>query len=72
MTKPEGETMKNLPLRWALPGLVVICALGFTTSSAFSKQEGNLKSKRSHKIEAKKTEGREAGEMPARLELQRK
>lgn len=60
--------MKNLTLRWALPGLVVIGALGFTTSSAFSKQEGKLKSKRSHKIEAERNEGREAGEMPAGLE----
>lgn len=60
--------MKNLTLRWALPGFAVICALGFTTSSAFSKQEGKLKSKRSHQIETKKNEGREAGEMPAGLE----
>ena len=29
----------KLTLRWALPGLVAICALGFTASPALSKQE---------------------------------
>jgi hypothetical protein len=68
MTKAEGETMKKLTLQWALPGLVVICALGFTASPAFSKQEGKLKSKGSQKSDTRKNDGREAGELPSGLE----
>jgi hypothetical protein len=68
MTKTEGETMKKLTLRWALPGLVAICALGFTASPAFSKQEGKFKSKGAQKSEIKKNDGREAGELPSGLE----
>ena len=60
--------MKKLMLQWALPGLVAICALGFTASPAFSKQEGKLKSKGSQKSEIKKNDGREAGELPSGLE----
>jgi hypothetical protein len=41
--------MKKLKFRWALPVLVAICALGFTASPAFSKQDGKLKSKASQK-----------------------
>jgi hypothetical protein len=66
MTKPEGETMKKLTLRWALPGLVAIYALGFTASPAFSKQEGKLKSKGSQKSD--NNNGREAGELPSGIE----
>jgi hypothetical protein len=67
MTKAEGETMKKLTLQWTLPGLVAICALGFTASPSFSKQEGKLKSKGSQKSEIKKNDGREAGELPSGL-----
>jgi hypothetical protein len=68
MTKAEGETMKKFRFRWALPGLVAICALGFTASPAFSKQDGKLKSKGSHKSDNKKNNGREAGELPSGIE----
>jgi hypothetical protein len=68
MTTAEGDTMKKLTLRWALPGLVAICALGFTASPAFSKQEGKLKSKGSQKSVAKTNSGREAGELPSGIE----
>ena len=60
--------MKRLTLRWALPGLVAICALGFTASPAFSKQEGKLKTKGSQKSGTKTNSGREAGELPSGLE----
>jgi hypothetical protein len=66
--KTEGETMKKLTLRWALPGLVAICALGFTASPAFSKQDGKVKSKGSQKSVAKTNSGREAGELPSGIE----
>jgi hypothetical protein len=66
--KTEGETMKKLTLRWVLPGLVAICALGFTASPAFSKQDGKLKSKGSQKSVAKTNSGREAGELPSGIE----
>jgi hypothetical protein len=68
MTKAEGETMKKLTLRWALPGLVAICALGFTASPAFSKEDRKLKSKASHKSDNKKDNGRDAGELPSGIE----
>ena len=60
--------MKRLTLRWALPGLVAICALGFTASPAFSKQEGKLKTKGSQKSGTKTNSGREAGELPSGIE----
>ena len=60
--------MKKLTLRWALPGLVAICALGFTASPAFSKQEGKLRSKGSQTSDIKKNNGREAGELPSGIE----
>jgi hypothetical protein len=60
--------MKRLPLRFALPALVAICALGFSASPAFSKQEGKLKSKGSQKSVTKTNSGREAGELPSGLE----
>jgi hypothetical protein len=68
MTKTEGETMKKLTLWRALPGLMAICALGFTASPAFSKQDGKLESKGSHKSENKKNNTREAGELPSGIE----
>jgi hypothetical protein len=68
MTKVEGETMKKLTLRWTLPGLIAICALGFTASPAFSKQDGKLKLKGSHKSDTKRDNGREAGELPSGIE----
>jgi hypothetical protein len=68
MTKVEGDTMKKLTLRWALPGLVAICALGFTASPAFSKQDGKLNTKGSQKSDIKKNNGREAGELPSGIE----
>lgn len=58
--------MKKLTLRWALPGLVAICALGFTASPAFSKQDG--KSKGSQKSVTKTNSGRDAGELPSGIE----
>jgi hypothetical protein len=60
--------MKKLTLRWALPGLVAIYALGFTASPAFSKQEGKLKSKGSQKSVTRTNTGREAGELPSGIE----
>ncbi len=60
--------MKKLTLRWALPGLVAIYALGFVTSPAFSKQEGKLTSKGSHKSVTRTNSGREAGELPSGIE----
>ena len=60
--------MKTLRFRWALPGLIAVCALAFTTVPAFSMQEGKLKIKGSQKIDAKKADGREAGELPSGLE----
>jgi hypothetical protein len=68
MTKVEGDSMKKLTLRWALRGLVAICALGFTASPAFSKQDGKLKSKGSQKSDIKKNNGRESGELPSGVE----
>jgi hypothetical protein len=59
--------MKKLRLRWALPVLVALCALGFTASPAFSKQDGKLKSKGSQKSD-NKNNGREAGELPSGIE----
>ena len=60
--------MKKLTLRWALPGLVAIYALGFTASPAFPKQEGKLTSKGSQKSLTKTSSGREAGELPSGIE----
>ncbi len=60
--------MKKLTLRWALPVLVAICALGFTASPAFSKLEGKVNSKGSHKSDNKKNNGRDAGELPSGIE----
>jgi hypothetical protein len=60
--------MKKLTLRWALPGLVVIYALGFIASPAFSKQEGKLKVKGSEKSVSKTNSDREAGELPSGIE----
>jgi hypothetical protein len=60
--------MKKLTLRWALPGLVAIYALGFTASPAFSKQDGKLKSKGSQKSVTRTNTGREAGELPSGIE----
>src|SRR5919107_1858726 len=63
--------MKKLALRWALPGLVAIYALGFVASPAFSKQEGKLRSKGSQKGDINKNNGREAGELPSGIERYR-
>ena len=60
--------MKKLTLRWTLPALLAICALGFTASPAFSKQEGKLKSKGSDKSDTKQNNGREAGELPSGIQ----
>lgn len=60
--------MKSLRIRWALPGLITISALGLMASPAFSKQEAKLKSKSSQKSDSKKAESREAGELPSGLE----
>ena len=60
--------MKKLTLRWALPGLVAIYALGFTASPAFSKQDRKLKSKGSQKSVTRTNTGREAGELPSGIE----
>ena len=60
--------MKKLTLRWALPGLVAIYALGFVASPAFSKQEGKLRSKGSQKSVTKESSGREAGELPSGID----
>jgi hypothetical protein len=68
MTKIKGQTMKKLTLRWTLPALLAICALGFTASPAFSKQEGKLKSKGSDKSDTKQNNGREAGELPSGIQ----
>jgi hypothetical protein len=68
MTKIKGQTMKKLTLRWTLPALLAICALGFTASPAFSKQEGKLKSNGSDKSDTKQNNGREAGELPSGIQ----
>ncbi len=47
---------------------MTICALGFTASPGFSKQDGKLKSKGSHKSDNKKDNGRDAGELPSGIE----
>ena len=60
--------MKKLTLRWTLPALLAICALGFTSSPAFSKQEGKLKSKGSDKSDTKQNNGRGAGELPSGIQ----
>lgn len=60
--------MKKLTLWWTLPALLAICALGFTASPAFSKQEGKLKSKGSDKSDTKQNNGREAGELPSGIQ----
>ena len=60
--------MKKLTLRWALPGLVAIYALGFVASPAFSKQEGKLKAKGSQKGVTRTNSGRDAGELPSGIE----
>lgn len=58
--------MKKSTLRWVLPGLVAIYALGVTASPAFSKQEGKLKG--SQKSVTRTNNGREAGELPSGIE----
>jgi hypothetical protein len=66
--KNKGETMKKSTLRWVLPGLVAIYALGLTASPAFSKQEGKLKPKGSQKSVTRTNNGREAGELPSGID----
>jgi hypothetical protein len=68
MTTIKGQTMKKLTLRWTLPALLAICALGFTASPAFSKQEGKLRSKGSDKSDTKQNNGREAGKLPSGIQ----
>ena len=60
--------MKKSTLRWVLPGLVAIYALGVTASPAFSKQEGKLKTKGTQKSVTKTNSGREAAELPSGIE----
>jgi hypothetical protein len=58
--------MKISTLLRKLPVFVVICALGLTSSPAFSKEKA--KAKGNKKIETKGKHGREAGELPYGLE----
>ena len=60
--------MKKMTLRWALPGLVAVYALGFIASPAFSKQEGKPTSKGSQKSLTKTSSSRETGELPLGIE----
>jgi hypothetical protein len=66
--KNKGETMNKSTLRWVLPGLVAIYALGVTASPAFSKQEGKIKTKGSQKSVTRTINVREAGELPSGIE----
>jgi hypothetical protein len=68
MANIKGETMKKLPLQFALAALVAIFTLGLTASPAFSKQDGKLKAKGSQKSVSKTNGGREAGELPSAIE----
>jgi hypothetical protein len=58
----KEEIMKISALLRKLPVFMVICALGFTASSAFSEAKGKAKGK--EKTEAKGKHGRESGELP--------
>ena len=60
--------MNNSKLQVALVGLAAFCALGLTTSPAWSKQEGKGKVKDSQKTETKEKHGRQAGELPPGVE----
>jgi len=64
----KGEIMKISRLLRKLPMFMVICALGLTTSPAFSQEKGKAKAKGKQNIEAKGKHGREAGELPFGLE----
>jgi len=60
--------MKISTLLTKLPVFMVICALGLTSSPAFSKEKAKAKAKGNKKIETKGKHGREAGELPYGLE----
>jgi len=60
--------MKISTLLRKLPVFMVICALGLTSSPAFSKEKAKAKAKDNKKIETKGKHGREAGELPYGLE----
>src|SRR5206468_11298465 len=60
--------MKISTLLRKLPVFMVICALGLTSSPAFSKEKAKAKAKGNKKIETKGKHGREAGELPYGLE----
>src|SRR5207253_3050620 len=64
----KGEIMKISTLLTKLRVLMVICALGLTSSPAFSKEKAKAKAKGNKKIETKGKHGREAGELPYGLE----
>ena len=66
--KTEGETMKILPLQFALPAPVAIFTLGVTASPAFSQHEEKLKTKGTQKSVSRTNSGREAGELPSGIE----
>jgi hypothetical protein len=51
-----------------LPVFMVICALGFTASSAFAQDKGKAKAKGKEKTETKGKHGREGGELPYGIE----
>jgi hypothetical protein len=58
--------MKISTLLKNLPVFMVVCALGLTTSSAFSQEKGKAKGKEN--TETKGKHGREAAELPYGIE----
>jgi hypothetical protein len=65
----KGKIMKISKLLRKLSVFMVICALGFTASSAFSQEKGKAKAKGKEKTETKKGKhGREAGDLPYGIE----
>jgi hypothetical protein len=56
--------MKISTLLKKLPMFMVVCALGLTTSSAFSQEKEKAKAKGKEKMETKGKHSREAGELP--------
>jgi hypothetical protein len=60
----KGEIMKISTLLKKLPVLMVICALGLTTSPAFSQEKGKAKAKGKEKTETNGKHGRKGGELP--------
>ena len=60
--------MKISTLLRKLPVFMIICALGLTSSPAFSQEKGKAKAASKQKTETKGKHGREAGELPYGLE----